>query len=289
MIDCRIGRRSRQPQGRLDRDKRRHPYGISSEKRDLDDPDRLRLRQRTGRVRPRRQSGPAGRQPHGLQQHRRRACTEAARAAFRAGSPGQGDRLPVNPDNPTIEPLIRDTQAAARTQGVQLQILKASSEREIDAAFATLVPLRAGGELVVDADALFTSHRKQVAALASRDAVPAIYPRREFPIPAGWPATDLTTQLPFVRLACTPARSSRVPEPADLPVQQPTTSNWSSISRLLRHSASRPALDARPRRRGDRVRQADSRFGSNLPIPGRGGRSGIGASCSLPFAPARVP
>ena len=82
--------------------------------------------------------------------------------------------LLVNPNNPTAERVIRDVQEAARAKGVQLRILKAGTEGEIDAAFATLVQLHAGA-LVVGADPFFTSRREQLVALASRHAVPAIY------------------------------------------------------------------------------------------------------------------
>ena len=65
-------------------------------------------------------------------------------------------------------------QEAARAKGVQLHILKAGTESEIDAAFASLVQLQAGA-LVVGADPFFISRREQLVALASRHAVPAIY------------------------------------------------------------------------------------------------------------------
>jgi putative ABC transport system substrate-binding protein len=74
---------------------------------------------------------------------------------------------------------MRDVQEAARVKGVELHILKAGTEGEINAAFATLVQLQAGA-LVVGADPFFTSRREQRVALAARDAVPAIYEWREF-------------------------------------------------------------------------------------------------------------
>jgi putative ABC transport system substrate-binding protein len=129
--------------------------------------------------------------------------------------------LLVNLDNPTSEPLIRDTQAAARAKGVQLQILKANSEREIDAAFATLVQLRAGG-LVVDADNLFNIHRKQVAALASRDAIPAIYARREFPDSGGLASYGSNDTATIREVGMYAGKILKGAKPADLPVQQPT-------------------------------------------------------------------
>ena len=66
-------------------------------------------------------------------------------------------------------------QEAARAKGVQLPILKAATAGEIDVAFASLVELHADG-LVVGADPFFNSRRDQLVALASRHAVPAIYP-----------------------------------------------------------------------------------------------------------------
>src|SRR6266446_5752379 len=92
--------------------------------------------------------------------------------------------LLVNPNNPNAERVMRDVQEAARAKGVQLPIQKASSESEIDAAFATLVQLKAGA-LVVGADAFFSSRREQLVALASRHAVPTIYEWREFPAAGG--------------------------------------------------------------------------------------------------------
>jgi putative tryptophan/tyrosine transport system substrate-binding protein len=74
--------------------------------------------------------------------------------------------LLVNPSNSNAERIVREVQEAAGTKGLQLQTLKASSESEIDAAFATLVQLHAGA-LVVAADPFFNSRREQLVALAS--------------------------------------------------------------------------------------------------------------------------
>jgi len=82
--------------------------------------------------------------------------------------------LLVNPNNPMAEPTMREMQEAARAKGLQLRILKAGTESEIDAAFATLVQLQAGA-LVVGTDAFFNSRQEQLVALASRHAIPAIY------------------------------------------------------------------------------------------------------------------
>src|SRR5436305_1980546 len=75
-------------------------------------------------------------------------------------------------------------QKAARTKGLQLHVLKASSESEIDTAFASLVQLHAGA-LVVAGDPFLSSRREQLAALASRHAVPSIEARRKFAASGG--------------------------------------------------------------------------------------------------------
>jgi ABC-type uncharacterized transport system substrate-binding protein len=88
--------------------------------------------------------------------------------------------LLVNPNNPNTERVMREVQEAARMTGVQLSVLKAGTESEIDAAFASLDQLKAGA-LVVQADPFFASRRDQFAALATHHAIPAIYEQREFP------------------------------------------------------------------------------------------------------------
>ena len=92
--------------------------------------------------------------------------------------------LLVDPNDPRTEGLVRDLQEAARMKGVQLVILKAGSEGEIDAAFASLVQLDAGA-LVVGPNPVFFSRREQLLALASRHDVPAIYPWRELAAAGG--------------------------------------------------------------------------------------------------------
>jgi putative tryptophan/tyrosine transport system substrate-binding protein len=83
----------------------------------------------------------------------------------------------VNRNSPEAEPQLRDLQAAASAVGQQIRILNAGTEREIDAAFDTLVRSRDGALLVTN-DALFDSSREQIVALAASHAVPAVYDRR---------------------------------------------------------------------------------------------------------------
>ena len=87
--------------------------------------------------------------------------------------------LVVNADNPLAESAAKAAQEAARSFGLQLHVLRAHTEHDIDAAFATLVQLRAGA-LVVAADAFFTARREQFGALEAHYAVPAIHEWREF-------------------------------------------------------------------------------------------------------------
>ena len=87
--------------------------------------------------------------------------------------------LLVNPGNPTSELQIRDAQAAARALGVQLLILKASSERETDAAFESAVQ-QSVKAVIIGADSRFISRRDQLVGLAARFAIPAIHFVREF-------------------------------------------------------------------------------------------------------------
>jgi putative ABC transport system substrate-binding protein len=130
--------------------------------------------------------------------------------------------LLVNPSNPSTERAVRDVQEAARAKGVQLQVLKAGSESEIDAAFASLVQLPAGA-LVVAGDAFFASRRDQLAALASRHAVPAIYPLRQFAVAGGLISYGPSLVVIWRQAGIYAGRILNGAKPADLPVQQPTT------------------------------------------------------------------
>jgi len=133
--------------------------------------------------------------------------------------------LLLNPNNPAAERTTREMQGAARAKEVQLHVLKASTESEIDAAFATLVQLHAGA-LVIGSDSFFYKQRDQLVALASRHAVPAIYGSREF-VAAGGPIS-YGPNLPgiFRQVGIYAGRILNGVKPADLPVQQPTTFEW---------------------------------------------------------------
>jgi putative ABC transport system substrate-binding protein len=133
----------------------------------------------------------------------------------------------LNPNNANTERNIGDVQEAARAKGVQLEILKAGTESEIDAAFAALVKLHAGA-LVVGADPFFFLRREQLAALASRYAVPAIYAQREFPDVGCLISYGASLTANYRQAGIYVGRILNGAKPADLPVEQPTKFELSS-------------------------------------------------------------
>ena len=130
--------------------------------------------------------------------------------------------LLVNPTNPSIaEPFSRALQAAARVLGLQLHVLHASSEREIEAAFATLVKLRAGG-LVIMPDPLFIARSEQLAALTVRHAVPSVHLFREFAAAGGLISYGSDEGEYYRLVGIYIGRILKGEKPSDLPVQQVT-------------------------------------------------------------------
>ena len=130
--------------------------------------------------------------------------------------------LLVNPNNPQTEGVVRDVQEAARAKRVELPVLKAGVDSEIDAAFASLVQQQVGA-LVVQADAFFTSRRGKLVALAARKGVPAIYALREFSAAGGLISYGSSLTATYRQAGIYAGRILEGAKPADLPVQQPTT------------------------------------------------------------------
>jgi putative ABC transport system substrate-binding protein len=128
--------------------------------------------------------------------------------------------LLVNPNNQITERVMRDVREAAK--GVQLLILKAGSESEIDAAFASLVQQQAGA-LVIQAEPFFISRREQLVALAARHAVPAIHGAHEFATAGGLISYGASLTAVFRQIGFYTGRILKGAKPADLPVLQPTT------------------------------------------------------------------
>jgi putative tryptophan/tyrosine transport system substrate-binding protein len=130
--------------------------------------------------------------------------------------------LLVNPNNPETEHIISGVQEAARAKGVQLTILKAGTESEIDAAFASLAQLQAGA-LVIGADAFFNSRRELLGELAARYAVPAIHQSRGFAAAGGLISYGTSITSVYHLEGIYVGKILKGAKPADLPVQQPTT------------------------------------------------------------------
>jgi putative tryptophan/tyrosine transport system substrate-binding protein len=128
----------------------------------------------------------------------------------------------LNPNIQTSERMMPAAQEAAQAKGTQLQILKASTESEIDAAFAALVQRQAGA-LVVSADPFFFSRRDQIVALAARHAVPAIYEHRDFATTGGLISYGPSLTAIFRQVGIYAGKILKGAKPADLPVLQPTT------------------------------------------------------------------
>jgi len=129
--------------------------------------------------------------------------------------------LLMNPNNATAERVIRDVQEAARTKGLQLHVLKARSESEIDSAFASL-QLHVDA-LVVGGDPFLSSRREQLVMLASRRAVPSIYAWREFAASGGLISYGPSLISAFRLVGAYAGKILKGAKPADLPVQQSTT------------------------------------------------------------------
>src|SRR5712691_7762593 len=125
--------------------------------------------------------------------------------------------------NPTFfvqsEILSRDVQAAARSVGLEIVVLRASTERDLDAVFANLSQQRVGA-LVVGADAFFNSRSEQLAALALRYAVPSIYQYRPFAAAGGLMSYGGNIAESYRQVGVYVGRILKGEKPTDLPVQQ---------------------------------------------------------------------
>ncbi|HEY8874995.1 MAG TPA: ABC transporter substrate-binding protein [Stellaceae bacterium] len=127
----------------------------------------------------------------------------------------------VNPANPNAAPNTKNLQAAAKTLGLRLEVFSASTEHDIDAAFATIEPRGLDALLVAD-DPFFENRGDQLTALAARDRIPAIYAFRENVAAGG--LISYGPSLAAARRICGgyAGRILKGAKPGDLPVQQPT-------------------------------------------------------------------
>jgi putative ABC transport system substrate-binding protein len=129
--------------------------------------------------------------------------------------------LLVNPDNINAEAMTREMTAAASTIGVEFDVVGANDRREIEPAFAKLVQQRADA-LVVGADSLFFTRRLQIATLATRNAIPAVYNAREYPEVGGLMSYGTSLAEVYRRLGDYTARILKGEKPNALPVVQST-------------------------------------------------------------------
>lgn len=135
--------------------------------------------------------------------------------------PGTALAYLVNPASPTWRAEADEAQATAKRLGVGVNVLKASSDEDLQRAYATLVKLRAGG-LVVPPDAFFDSHRDALVALSARHAVPAIYPWRDYVTAGGLMSYGSSITDSYRRAGIYAGRILKGESPANLPIQQPT-------------------------------------------------------------------
>lgn len=127
----------------------------------------------------------------------------------------------VNQTNANADLLAKDLQAAAGVLGVSIRVVKASTEPELDAAFASLARLGAGA-LIVGADGFFNSRSKYMAALTVRHRVPAIFQYHEFVAAGGLLSYGGSISDAFRQVGVYTGRVLKGEKPADLPVQQVT-------------------------------------------------------------------
>jgi putative ABC transport system substrate-binding protein len=160
--------------------------------------------------------------------------------------------LLINPTNPNSERQSRNIESAARSLGLQLRVLNASTERDFETAFAALNQLRAGA-LIIGADSFFINQSEQLGALTLRHAVHAIFFYREFVAAGGLMSYGGDPEDSYRLMGVYSGRILKGEKPTDLPVQQ------EAKFALIINTKSAKALGltapaaTRPRRRGDRV------------------------------------
>jgi ABC-type uncharacterized transport system substrate-binding protein len=127
--------------------------------------------------------------------------------------------LLVNPNNPNAEPQTRDTRSAAAALGLQLNVLNADSQDDLDVVFTALARQPADA-LVVSADPFFMNQRDRLVALAARHALPAIYITREFAMAGGLMSYGSSFADAHHQAGIYVGRILKGEKPADLPVVQ---------------------------------------------------------------------
>jgi len=127
----------------------------------------------------------------------------------------------ANPTHPNAASEIKDAQTAADAGGRELRVLTASSEGGLEAAFAAMTQQRVGA-LIVLTDPFLVGRREQIVGLAARNAIPAIYDRREWPADGGLMSFSAVVVQTFHQAGIYVGRILKGGKPADMPVQQST-------------------------------------------------------------------
>jgi putative ABC transport system substrate-binding protein len=126
----------------------------------------------------------------------------------------------INPRESTADRQVADLQEAARALDIQLHVVNASTRGEIDTAFESLA--RRAKALIVATGPLFLTQADQLAALATRHAIPTMYPRREYATAGGLISYGPSTEEDYQLLGQYAGRVLKGEKPGDLPVQRPT-------------------------------------------------------------------
>jgi putative tryptophan/tyrosine transport system substrate-binding protein len=124
-----------------------------------------------------------------------------------------------NPDNPPAEQQLQSLEEAARDLALQLRVLHASTDGAIETAFKSIAQDRISA-LAVAADPFFNSRRDKIVALAARQAVPAMYPFREYPVAGGLMSYGIDLPDAYRQPGLYAGRILKGAKPADLPVVQ---------------------------------------------------------------------
>jgi putative ABC transport system substrate-binding protein len=130
--------------------------------------------------------------------------------------------LLINPTNPVAQAILKDSQAAARILGLELQVLHASNEGDFDAAFKAAVEVRADAFVIASADPLFGSRAEQLGALALNYRLPTIHQFRRFAAAGGLASYGGSFTDSYHQVGVYTGRILKGEKPADLPVQQST-------------------------------------------------------------------
>jgi putative ABC transport system substrate-binding protein len=127
----------------------------------------------------------------------------------------------ANPKYPDSATQLQDIEEAARMRGQQIHVLNASSEREIDAAFASLVKERVGA-ILATSDPFFDTRRDQIISLAARYSIPTMYGQRDYVVAGGLASYGASFAEAYRQAGIYVGRILKGEKPSDLPVMQPT-------------------------------------------------------------------